>query len=284
MKLPTNFQFSQTNLQDFEDCRRKFYLKHLLHLSWPAIETEPIIESERSIELGLSFHHLLHQFLLGIPANELRIQEQDQEIGAWWQQFQTAIVDGGNLHSAWLPTTYRYPEITIVDHLRGVPLVAKLDLIAVQSNGSLQIFDWKTSHNAPRRDWMTTRLQTIVYPYLLVKAGTFLNNGEPISPDQVEMNYWYPLEPDILISIPYNQKQYQADHIYLEALADTILRITEDEFILTLIEHRCKYCTYRSLCDRGISAGQLAEYQANLETGEDDYFEIDFTQIDEVSF
>jgi hypothetical protein len=266
------------------DCRRRFYLKHLLHLSWPAIETEPIVESERLIELGLSYHHLLHQFLLGIPANELRIQEQDQEIVVWWQRFQTAIGEGGNLQSAWLPSTFRYPEITIIDHLRGVPLVAKLDLIAVQSNESLQIFDWKTSQYAPRRDWLTTRLQSIVYPYLLVKAGAFLNNGKPISPDQIEMNYWYPLEPDTLMSIPYNQKQYQADSIYLEELADTILRINEDEFPLTLIEQRCKYCAYRSLCDRGISAGQLADFQTSLETGEDDYIDIDFNQIDEVSF
>jgi hypothetical protein len=150
MILPMNFQFSQSNLQDFVDCRRRFQLKHLLHLAWPAVEAEPVLENERLIELGSRFHHLLHQFTLGIPVSELKFSQQDRELALWWENFQTAIEENGSIHNAWLPTTIRYPEITLSGRLGDVRIVAKIDLLAVHSDGSIQIFDWKTAQQTPR--------------------------------------------------------------------------------------------------------------------------------------
>jgi len=284
MKLPINFQFNQSNLQDFVDCRRRFQLKHLLHLAWPAVEAEPVLENERLIELGSRFHHLVHQYLLGIPLSELKIPEQEEELALWWQHFQSAIADGGELHNAWLPSTNRYPEITLAGRLGDIRLVAKVDLIAVYSDGTIQIFDWKTTQHVPRRAWLTERLQSKVYPYLLTKAGAFLNKEQPISPDQVEMIYWYPAVPDTLMRIPYSQKQYQADSTYLHSLLDTLLHLKEDEFPMTSDEQHCKFCVYRSLCNRGITAGQLIDFENSTSIGEDDTFDIDFSQIDEISF
>jgi CRISPR/Cas system-associated exonuclease Cas4 (RecB family) len=284
MKLPTNFQFSQSNLQDFIDCHRRFQLKHLLHLAWPAAEAEPVLENERLIELGSRFHHLVHQLLLGIPVDELKIPEQESELVLWWHNFQEAITEGGDLHSAFLSSTNRYPEITITGRLGDTRLVAKLDLIAVLQDGTIQIFDWKTTQHVPRRTWLTERLQTKVYPYLLVKAGAFLNNGQSISPDQLEMVYWYPASPETLIRIPYSQNQFQADSAYLQSLVDTLQRLQDYEFPMTSDEQRCKFCVYRSLCNRGIEAGRLGDYENSSSIGEDEAFELDFSEIDEISF
>jgi hypothetical protein len=56
-------------------------------------------------------------------------------------------------------------------------------------------------------------------------------------------------------------------------------------FPLTLEERRCKFCTYRSLCDRGREAGSLEDWDA-ADYDSPDYidFEIDFDQIAEIEF
>ena len=71
MSLPKNFQFSQSSLQDFETCPRRFQLRYLRQLSWPAIESEPIQEAERLAQLGTDFHRLVHQHLVGIDEETL---------------------------------------------------------------------------------------------------------------------------------------------------------------------------------------------------------------------
>ena len=64
MRLIENFQFSQANLQDFVDCRRRFQLRYLQHIAWPAIESEPVLENERFLQQGARFHRMIQQHLL----------------------------------------------------------------------------------------------------------------------------------------------------------------------------------------------------------------------------
>ena len=52
--LPDDFSFSQASLQDFEVCRRRFYLRYVLGLRWPASPAEPIDEHERRVRWGPS--------------------------------------------------------------------------------------------------------------------------------------------------------------------------------------------------------------------------------------
>lgn len=283
MNLPTDFQFSQSNLQDFVDCRRRFQLKHLLHLSWPAVESEPILETERYLELGTRFHHLIHQVALGIPYERLTVRSDDEELLLWWHQFQTAIIENGILHELWQPTAHRFPEISLSGFLANTRLIAKIDLIAVHTDGRIQIFDWKTSQKVPRRQWLADRLQTKVYPYLLHTTGEFLNNGHPINPTQLEMIYWFPSNPDSPIRFKFNEQLLQSNHLYLQSLVETILRLGEDDFPMTRNEERCKFCVYRSLCDRGISAGHLTDLDQST-PDVDESIDIDFNSIDDIVY
>ena len=65
---------------------------------------------------------------------------------------------------------------------------------------------------------------------------------------------------------------------------DTLLRLHEDEFPMTSDEQRCKFCVYRSLCNRGIEAGQLGDYENSSSIADDEALEIDFSEIDEISY
>ncbi len=40
MALPSDFQFSQSSLQDYVDCPWRFYLRYIRQLAWPAIVAE----------------------------------------------------------------------------------------------------------------------------------------------------------------------------------------------------------------------------------------------------
>ena len=58
-ELPPTFTFSQSSLQDYFDCPRRFQLRYIEQVAWPAVETEPMLENERRQQAGLHFHRLV---------------------------------------------------------------------------------------------------------------------------------------------------------------------------------------------------------------------------------
>ena len=106
--------------------------------------------------------------------------------------------------------------------------------------------------------WLAQRLQTRVYPYLLVQAGAELNGGQPFAPEQVEMVYWFAEFPDRPERFVYNADQYAEDGALLAGLLEqvTVLSMGDESFPLTPDESKCRFCVYRSLCNRGIAAGR----------------------------
>ena len=62
-RLPVDFQFSQGSLGDFVDCRRRFQLRYMWRLSWPAVQSEPYSEHERVMRRGVLFHQLVQQYM-----------------------------------------------------------------------------------------------------------------------------------------------------------------------------------------------------------------------------
>ena len=85
--LPDDFGFSQSSLQDFVDCQRRFQLKYIERRVWPAVEVEPFLEREELTAKGQRFHRMLERFYAGISADVVASTIQDDEIRQWWQAF-----------------------------------------------------------------------------------------------------------------------------------------------------------------------------------------------------
>ena len=102
MTLPEGFLFSQSNLQDYVDCQRRFQLRHMLHLAWPAVEAEPYLENERLIDQGAKFHKIVHQHLIGVPDDQISNTIVGNEImQLWWSNYLHSIKDGNLEYDQW---------------------------------------------------------------------------------------------------------------------------------------------------------------------------------------
>lgn len=271
--LQPTISLSQGSLQDYVDCRRRFQLRYLLKVAWPALEAEPVLENEAAMQQGALFHRLVQQHLLGIPAEQLTPLAKGHDLSRWWQNY---------LDLKLAAAAVLYPEATLSMPFGICRLIAKYDLVLIASDGRAVIYDWKTARKRSKRAWLLERLQTRIYPYLLVQAGAHLNQGKPFTPEQIEMIYWFaeaPNEPEV---IRYSSEQFSKDEEYLKSLVAEIDRLSSDAFTLTPRVERCRFCTYRSLCDRGVEAGNLSELESELEPVVETEF--DFEQIAEIAF
>jgi len=271
--LPDDFMFSQSSLQDFVDCPRRFELKYLLQQRYPAPEVDEMLEFEHRMEQGQLFHQVVHQHLLGIPASILKKRITDTDVAEWFETYLDIGLKG-------VPTK-RYPEKTLTIPFGDYGLLAKIDLLAI--GDTVQIIDWKTSRKIPQQATLAKRLQTIVYRYVVAKGAAYLNGGTTIAPEKIEMVYWYAAERGKTRTFPYSQAQFDADEAYLLQLITDI--DNSQGFPLTPDDRRCRFCTYRSLCDRGREAGSLDDWD-NTDYNEIDLadFDIDFDQIAEIEF
>ena len=268
MLLPDNFSFNQQNLQDFVDCPRRFYLRYLLKLEWPALESQPVREQEELLKLGEQFHRMVQQQFAGVPVATIENAIHNPELLLWWQQFSTL-----NLNSL---SARKTSETLLSIPFNGYRLVAKFDLLVFEENGRALIYDWKTSQHQPKRKWLQSRMQTRVYPLVLSLSGP--NQKPNISPDRIQMIYWYPAFPEMPVQFEYSNSQMKEDSDFILRQIKDIQSRSAEVFEKTTQERRCKFCRYRSLCERGEKAGDWHELE-----GEDDsmdaVIDIDFESI-----
>jgi len=274
--LPPLFQFSQNSLQDYADCPRRFQLRYIDGQRWPAAESEPIEDQERLMEHGTEFHLLVQRHILGISVDKLAPQEQP--LSDWWDAYLTFPPED-------LPTVRRLPETQLTTPISaGHRLMARYDLLAVDPGERMVIVDWKTTLSRPSRDILAQRLQTRVYPFVLAEAGVHLFGG-PVPPEAIHLVYWFaeaPTQPEVFL---YNSAQYAKDRAYLGDMVAEILAQTDPVWPLTTDDFHCKYCVYRSLCERGIRAGRLENAGLEATALDVDFdFEFEFDQIEEIAF
>jgi CRISPR/Cas system-associated exonuclease Cas4 (RecB family) len=264
--MPVGFQFSQASLNDYLDCPRRFQLRYVLEQDWPAVESEPLIERERLADLGRRFHRLIQQHIHGLPVEQLtRSASTDPDLLRWWHNYLNEA------HRVGGDADRRQAEVSVSAPFGSHRLVAKYDLLA-RGDGRATIVDWKTERKRSDRASLLRRLQTRVYRYVLAKSEASLK------PESISMVYWfaeYPSEPEVLA---YDSVQFAADDEYLHKLVAEIESQVEDIWPLTADERRCRFCTYRSLCKRGVVAGVA-------ETDEvEKAIEIDLEEIDEIAY
>lgn len=265
---------SQSSLQDYNDCPRRFELRYLQQLAYPAIETEPALENEKHQREGEYFHRLVQQYFIGIPADQISKLANTDNLQRWWNNF-TNSSDLTNLRDlSGLKT-----EITLSAPLGAFRLIAKYDLIASDGN-KFFIYDWKTYRKRPKSEWLAIRWQTRVYRALLVQAGAHFNGGKPIQPEQIEMLYWFSEFPNDPARFTYQADQFKRDWDALTRFAEDIK--SASNYPKTDDTTRCLYCPYRSYCNRGSRAGDALD--AELETEAEELFDINFEQIGEIEF
>jgi CRISPR/Cas system-associated exonuclease Cas4 (RecB family) len=279
--LPNDFQFSQASLQDFTDCKQRFWLRYVKRLAWPAVQAEPAGEFERELMLGERFHRMAHQHRLGVPIEKLTASIQEDELHRWWQNYLThaeALIQREGVQDC-----QNLPEIMVNAPLEGYRMVAKYDLLVLCPSGQALIVDWKTSRQPSRprrRQYLDERLQTRVYPYLLMRAGEHLFGSHPAA-DQVEMVYWFANYPTQAERFRYTSQRFTDDENFLSALVAQISGMSEPDFEPTAEEKHCRFCVYRSYCARGVKAGEM---DADIDAETDDIFAFDFDQIEEIAY
>ena len=282
--LPAGFSFSQSSLQDYIDCPRRFQLRYLWELAWPAVETEPALEYERYVRRGVFFHQVVHQHLLGIAEERLNkmigafganLESEDNELVQWWENYLTWRV--------WEKGSTFYPEISLSIPMGEFRLMAKYDLILVNDEGLVTIVDWKTSRKRPSSLYLKDRLQSKIYPYLVICAAEQFF-GKEIKPEVVEMIYWFTNYPAQSECITYNSSGYMEDQVFVSDLVTEITGLELDEFPMTPRIEKCAYCAYRSFCNRGVGAGTLDELGEALETERGSGIKFDFEQVGEIEY
>jgi CRISPR/Cas system-associated exonuclease Cas4 (RecB family) len=285
MTLPKGFLFNQGNLQDYVDCQRRFQLRYMLHQAWPAVEAEPFLEYERMMDQGSRFHKIVRQYFSGVHESQIEQSLGDDEVmETWWENYKHSvkagileqIVQGGNKH---------FEEITLSIPIDEFRLVAKYDLLIIQPDGKLIVYDWKTSRNYPKQKWLADRLQTHVYPFVLTRAAAAISSGVSADPGQIEMIYWFVNHPGQQERFSYNESSFEADAKYLGNLISSINQLSKTIFPLTPDVKRCLFCTYRSLCDRGVKPGELLQLEERQESGlSSEDVSLDYEQIGEIEF
>jgi hypothetical protein len=277
--LPDIFQFSQGSLQDYVDCPRRFQLRYVNAQLWPAVQAEPVLEHERRLELGSRFHRLVERHQLGISEKALTasLASAPDELRAWWQ----AYLRFDLLHTMPGP---RYPEQVLSAELAGARLVAKLDLLAVEKNERVYIFDWKTYNSNFGTQWFLIRIQTRLYRWITVTASASLLK-RPVAPPAVSMVYWLAGMGGETVVLDYDQETFEDDTTYLAALVQEIQSRSGDQvWELTANERRCRFCEYRSLCNRGEAAGPVQELQSDLDQLAECVVLLGLDDVEEVGF
>jgi CRISPR/Cas system-associated exonuclease Cas4 (RecB family) len=257
---------SQSSLQDYHDCPRRFQLRYVLEQPWPAVASEPLLERERYAELGRRFHQMAQRHTVGLPADQIAASASDPDLARWWRNYL-------NVPPRDLPSAVRRAEVTLTSRIdpKGFPnpsglgrLTAKYDLLAFDPGRRAVIVDWKTERQRPTRAQLADRMQTRVYRYVLAEAGGALNGGQPLEPEQITLVYWFaeqPADPQVL---PYDSAQHADDAAYLARLVNEIAARAEPVWPLAEDATRCRYCAYRSLCARGTVAG-IADSGSDLD-------------------
>ncbi|MEW6405635.1 MAG: PD-(D/E)XK nuclease family protein, partial [Chloroflexota bacterium] len=271
---------SQSSLQDYADCARRFQLRYLERLRYPAVESEPALENEKHQQEGEYFHRLAQQRFLGIPTDKLARLANTPNLQRWWENFFATDFGFGDYT--------KNTEFTLSAPLDSFRLVAKYDLIAIKPGTKAMIFDWKTYRKRPGNEWLATRWQTRVYRALLVQAGASLNGGVPFQPEQIEMTYWFADFPSEAATFPYNATLFKRDWDALTKVAQEIRSASDGSTALatgypkTDDRQKCSYCPYRGYCDRGVRAGEGENIET--ETEAEEMFDINFEQIGEIAF
>lgn len=258
--LPSGFVFHQSNLQAFQTCRYSFLLRYVRKMPWPAPLAERTVGFEKDLLAGSTLHSMIHQFFLGIDPKLLiscATDFPDARVAFWFSNF---------LNSEYAKhVPQQYPEHSLQITLDGSLLLAKFDLLTVTED-TIEIYDWKTSRNQPKRRFLQDRIQTKVYSLI---ASRSLAEGHR----SVKMHYWEASYPENSIAFEFDPEQLDKHQEELTDLIRCVRSLPEERFERTPDTKRCSYCEYQSYCARTGAPGDEESLQAWYEIGLNEFQE-----------
>lgn len=255
---------SRQRLQTFLICRRRFELRYLRRLPWPAAPVDE--EAAASLARGQQFHELVQRHFLGLPADPALIE--DAALRRWQRLFQSSGPP--------LPPGQRLVETSLTAPVGGHLLTGRFDLVVIGENEDgrpfAHVFDWKTGappHEAAlRRDW-----QTRLYLALLAEGGAALwAGGRPtrLAPEDVSLTYWFVQQPHAPLTIGYSAAAHENNWEEITAVvAEIEAALARGEWPLTDDTAHCRVCAYQAFCGRQ-AAGRAAVAPAPDEDAEPD--------------
>ena len=234
---------SRPRLTTFLACRRRFELRYLRQLAWPA--SPPDEPTVAALARGQQFHQRLQRHFLGLPVPDDAIA--DPVLRQWWQQFEQAQLP--------LPPGKLLTELSLTIPIGRHFLTGRFDLLVMGETAAgapaAHLFDWKTSRpqteTALRQDW-----QTRLYLALLVEGGAaLLGDGRSFAPEHCHLSYWYVSEPDIPRTVHYSQAAHGQNWADLQRLvAEIDAALAAESWPLTDDWSHCRACAYQAYCGR----------------------------------
>ena len=262
--LGTNVRFSQSSLSTFYTCRRRFWLRYVQRLEWPASFTSEMAGWETALQRGASFHHWMHQAGIGVDVKTAVGSQGDELLVHWWNNWCN--------HPPDIPDGHTFSEVQLSVPLQAHRLVAQFDRLVVTADDRIYIGDWKTGRARPQQAVYAQSWQTRVYRYVAAEVGTSLIGRGIVPPENVVLVYWHANDPQALQPIYYSREEHETAREELEAAVREIseLPLIAEAFPQCTDTNECKRCTYAALCERGLSLRIEPDEEERLEEDESD--------------
>lgn len=256
--------FSQSALEIFQKCRRRFQYRYIDGLYWPA-KWGIDAEIEKELEKGRKFHLLAERYYIdGSIQNQI---VEDQELNAWLQRLRRFLPYSQYIISS--EQELRYKE-------KQFKFLAKYDLLHYNKEKKLiELYDWKTDKKSLLKKDLENSTQSRFYLYLFKLAGQrYYSDKYDIEKNPV-LIYWNPRFAEEKKIINYTDEDFSNDSSYFESLVERIL--TEGEFPMTENLDICRYCEYRPIC-RGKKTEKREIFEEDLD------MDMNWEEIEELEF
>ena len=252
----TNLTLSQSAIDTYQRCPRRYYLRYVRGLDWPAPLTSSELDFEQAMRRGEHFHLLIQQQSLGMDVTPMVDASDDEILRNWWHSF----LDHARTHMPAV-TRAQYTEVELAVTIEGVTVVAKFDNLAIEEDGGILIFDWKTG--TPRTvEHLARTWQSVVYQFIATERGGQLRQPATlpkVEARQVHLTYWHARDAQHPVRLPYDDQMHEEGRRRLTSVIAEMKGLIECDqeavFVHTPNEGECRHCPYRSYCERGREAG-----------------------------
>src|SRR6056297_1016627 len=256
--------FSQSALDIFQKCRKRFQYRYIDGLYWPA-KWGIDAEIEKELEKGRKFHLLAERYYLDGSIQDQIVE--DPELNAWLKRLKSFLPYSQYVISSEQELRYRHKKFKFL---------AKYDLLYYNKEKKLiELYDWKTDKKSLLEKELENSTQSRFYLYLFKKAGQKYYSDKFDIQNNPDLIFWNPRFPEEKKIINYSDEDFSKDSIYFEDLVGKILM--EDEFPMTNNFNICRYCEYRPIC-RGKQTEKREIFEEDLD------MDLNWEEIEELEF